>query len=109
MITNRRTFLGLAAAAVTIPLAGCAPGGSAPAASSAPTDVNTDPASLPETTITTLDTWTDKASMRASSGITSKPPKSRATISRSASKSARVVAPSRRSRGSCARSTSRRR
>ncbi len=65
MITNRRTFLGLAAAAVTIPLAGCAPGGSAPAASSAPSDVNTDPASLPETTITTLDTWTDKASMQS--------------------------------------------
>ena len=65
MITTRRTFLGLAAAAVTIPIAGCAPGGSAPVESTAPSDVNTDPGSLPEATITTLDTWTDKASMQA--------------------------------------------
>ncbi|HEU5484060.1 MAG TPA: extracellular solute-binding protein, partial [Microlunatus sp.] len=67
MTTSRRTFLGLAAAAVTVPLVGCAPGGSAPPAgqSSAPAEVNTDPASLPETTITTLDTWTDKSSMQA--------------------------------------------
>lgn len=66
MITTRRTFLGLAAAAVTIPITGCAPGGSAPSGGTTPAaDVNTDPASLPAATITTLDTWTDKASMQA--------------------------------------------
>lgn len=67
MTTSRRMFLGLAAAAVAAPLVGCAPGGSAPPAGqeSAPADVNTDPGSLPETTITTLDTWTDKTSMQA--------------------------------------------
>ena len=66
MTTNRRTFLGLAAAAVTIPITGCAPGGSAPAggSSGAPSSVNTDPASL-SGSITMMDTWTDKTSMQA--------------------------------------------
>jgi len=67
MKSNRRTFLGLAAGAVAIPLTGCAPGGSAPSAdqSSAPSSVNTDPASIPATTLTVMDTWTDKTSMQA--------------------------------------------
>jgi raffinose/stachyose/melibiose transport system substrate-binding protein len=67
MTTNRRTFLGLAAAAVAAPVAGCAPGGSAPPAgsSSAPSTVVTDPASIPATTLTVMDTWTDKTSMQA--------------------------------------------
>ncbi len=67
MQTSRRMFLGLAASAVAIPIAGCAPGGSAPAGgqSSAPSNVNTDPASIPEATITVMDTWTDKASMQS--------------------------------------------
>ncbi len=65
MITTRRTFLGLAAAAVTIPIAGCAPGGSAPTAVVGPLRREHRPGSLPEATITTLDTWTDKASMQA--------------------------------------------
>jgi raffinose/stachyose/melibiose transport system substrate-binding protein len=67
MKTSRRMFLGLAAGAVAIPITGCAPGGSAPPAgqSAAPTDVNTDPTSIPATTVTVLDTWTDKTSMQA--------------------------------------------
>src|SRR3954447_880451 len=67
MRTDRRMFLGLAAGAVAIPITGCAPGGSAPAGGSAnaPSDVNTDPGSIAETSITTMDTWTDKTSMQA--------------------------------------------
>jgi raffinose/stachyose/melibiose transport system substrate-binding protein len=66
MKTNRRTFLGLAAAAVAAPLAGCAPGGSSSSSSSsAPSTVNTDPASMAEATLTVMDTWTDKTSMQA--------------------------------------------
>lgn len=67
MKSSRRMFLGLAAGAVVIPITGCAPGGSAPPAgqSTAPSDVNTDPASIPAATITVLDTWSDKTSMQA--------------------------------------------
>ena len=67
MKANRRLFLGLAAGAAAVPLVGCAPGGSSPgSARSAPTaKVVTDPASIPDTTITTMDTWTDKTSMQA--------------------------------------------
>ncbi len=66
MTTNRRMFLGLAAGAVAYPLAGCAPGGSAPAPAqgSGPAAV-TDPAKLPAATIKVMDTWTDKTSMQA--------------------------------------------
>ena len=67
MKSSRRMFLGLAAGAVAIPLTGCAPGGTAPPAgqSSAPSDVNTDPGSIPAATITVMDTWTDKTSMQS--------------------------------------------
>jgi raffinose/stachyose/melibiose transport system substrate-binding protein len=67
MQTSRRTFLGLAAGAVAIPIAGCAPGGSGPPAgqASAPSNVNTDPTSIPATTITVMDIWTDKTSLQS--------------------------------------------
>lgn len=67
MRRSRRTFLGLAAGAVTVPVVGCTPGGSGPSTGN-PTrssHVNTDPSSIASTTITVLDTWTDKTSMQA--------------------------------------------
>jgi raffinose/stachyose/melibiose transport system substrate-binding protein len=67
MKSSRRMFLGLTAGAVAIPIVGCAPGGSAPSSSQSTgaSEVNTKPTSIPATTITVMDTWTDKTSMQA--------------------------------------------
>lgn len=65
--TSRRTLLALTAGAVALPIVGCAPGssGSPEREKSAPSDVNTDPGSMGDVTLATMDTWVDKTSMQA--------------------------------------------